>query len=336
MSTLLSQKTLVALAVGTHTWAPTPESEGTQDEVVAILRKHGITILDTARSYGMGASEETIGNKNLGAEFTIVTKAPTGLGGGAGKRENILREGRKSNEVLRLRKIPVYLLHAPDESVPVAETLGAIQTLYEEGRFERFGLSNMSRDQVLEHYNYAKSRNFILPTVYQASYSPAVRGIETALVPTLRELGISIQAYSPLASGFLSKTVEQIENGHGTERWDPNSVYGMISRHLFYKPSYMKMLTEYGKLSEESGVSRAGLAYRWVRYHSALRGELGDEMIIGANSAKQFREAVVEIEKGPLEQWMVERIDGLWELVKDDAPIDNLRAVRDVIGGLSK
>lgn len=194
----------------------------------------------------------------------------------------------------------------------------------------------MSRDQVLEHYNYAKSQNFILPTVYQASYSPVVRGIETDLLSTLRELGISIQAYSPLAAGFLSKTVEQIENGSGTERWDPASPYGMVNRHLYYKPSYMKTLREYGKLSEESGVSKVGLAYRWVRYHSALKGELGDEMIIGANSAKQFCEAVEEIEKWRLEQWVVERIDGLWELVKDDAPIDNLRAIRDVIGGLSK
>lgn len=96
------------------------------------------------------------------------------------------------------------------------------------------------------------------------------------------------------------------------------------------------MLADYGKLAEESGVSRVGLAYRWVRYHSALKGELGDEMIIGANSGKQFRETVEEIEKGPLEPWVVERIDGLWELVKDDAPIDNLKAVREVIGALSK
>ena len=194
----------------------------------------------------------------------------------------------------------------------------------------------MSRDQVLEHYNYAKSHNYILPTVYQASYSLAVRGIETTLIPTLRELGISVQAYSPLASGLLSKTVEQIENAHGTERWDPNSPYGMVSRYMFYKPSYMKLLTELGKLSEESSVSRVGLGYRWVRYHSALKGELGDEIIVGANSAKQFRETVEEIEKGPLEQWVVERIEGLWELVKDDAPVDNLEAIREVFGGLSK
>ena len=96
------------------------------------------------------------------------------------------------------------------------------------------------------------------------------------------------------------------------------------------------MLADYGKLAEESSVSRAGLAYRWVRYHSALKGELGDEMIIGANSENQFREAVEEIEKGPLEPWAVERIDELWELVKDDAPIDNLKAFREVISASDK
>lgn len=51
MAAPVSKQTLVALAAGTHTWVPTPESEATQDEIVAILRKHGITNLDTARSY---------------------------------------------------------------------------------------------------------------------------------------------------------------------------------------------------------------------------------------------------------------------------------------------
>jgi hypothetical protein len=51
MSTPSSKQTLVELAVGTHTWIPTPESEATQDEVAAIMRKLGIVSLDTARSY---------------------------------------------------------------------------------------------------------------------------------------------------------------------------------------------------------------------------------------------------------------------------------------------
>lgn len=165
----------------------------------------------------------------------------------------------------------------------------------------------------------------VLPTVYQSSYSLAVRLNEKRLFPTLRELGISIQAYSPMAGGFLAKTPADIEAGRGS--WDPATPVGTVYRHLFYKPSYMKMLDEYKKLCEKSSLSRAGLAYRWVRYHSALKGELGDEMIIGAATAEQLEETVLELEKGPLEEWVVKRIDELWAMVEKDAPVDNLEAM---------
>ena len=141
---------------------------------------------------------------------------------------------------------------------------------------------------------------------------------------------MSIQAYSPLAMGFLSKTPSEIENGTG--RWDPSTFSGRMHRSMFYKPSYMKILEEWGKLAEESGAGRVGLANRWVRYHSVLRGDLGDEMIIGASSAEQFQQTVKEIEKGPLEEWIVKRINELWEMIKDDAEVDNLRAFREVAG----
>jgi aflatoxin B1 aldehyde reductase len=82
----------VTLVVGTHTWAPTLASEKEIDEIVTLLRKHKVTLLDTGRSYillrpfppvqqplthtqGNGASETVIGNKNLAAEFVIGTKA---------------------------------------------------------------------------------------------------------------------------------------------------------------------------------------------------------------------------------------------------------------------
>lgn len=209
----------------------------------------------------------------------------------------------------------------------------AIQTLYKQGAFEAFGVSNFTPEQVIEFYNYAKSKNYVLPTVYQSSYSLAVRQNEKLLFPTLRKLGISIQAYSPMAGGLLSKTPEYIEEGKGN--WDPNSPTGKIFRDLYYKPSYLKMLEEFGKLSEETGVSRSGLAYRWVRYHSALKPELGDEMILGSVTAQQLEEALAELDKGPLEAATVEKLESFWQLIKDDAPIDNLISVRKVIRGLA-
>jgi aflatoxin B1 aldehyde reductase len=194
-------------------------------------------------------------------------------------------------------------------------------------------VSNFTKEQVLEFHAYANSKGFVLPTVYQSSYSSVVRLNEERLFPTLRELGISIQAYSPMAGGLLVKTPEFIEEGQGS--WNPASPSGMIFRHNYYKPEYMTMLREFGTLSEKSKVSRLGLAYRWVRYHSFLDGSLGDEMIIGGTSAKQLEEAILELEKGPLEPWVVQRIGELWEMVKAVAPVDNLEAVRGMFRTLS-
>jgi len=198
---------------------------------------------------------------------------------------------------------------------------------------KQFGFSNFTREQVLEYYNHAKIHNLVLPTIYQASYSPAVRRNETLLFPTLRELGISIQAYSPMAGGFLSRTASELTSPAKGGKWDPEMPVGKFYRTLFFKPSYLTFLEEWEKLVDQSGVSRVGLAYRWVRYHSVLKGELGDEMIIGASSARQFEETLIEIEKGPLEGWVVDRIEALWEGVKADAEVDHLRAFRAVFLG---
>lgn len=93
------------------------------------------------------------------------------------------------------------------------------------------------------------------------------------------------------------------------------------------------MLAEWCSLAEESGESKVGLAYRWVRYYSCLREEIGDKMIIGASSVKQLEEALKEIEKGPLESWFAKRVLKMWEGVKGDAEVDILRAYRMIVAG---
>ncbi|PVH80466.1 Aldo/keto reductase [Cadophora sp. DSE1049] len=339
MASLKSSSTsLVGLAVGTHNWETTPESEVFQDGILAAMRQNNVAHLDTARAYGMGVSETAIGNKSLGPVFKITTKAPTAPGNGAGSRVNVLKAARASLADLKVEKVSVYLLHGPDETVPVAETYSAIQTLYEEGRFDEFGLSNMTKDQVLEYYNHAKTNNLVLPTVFQSAYAPVSRHNETLLFPTLRKLGIRIQAYSALAMGFLAKSPSDFESGAKglPGRWDTKTLNGEVHMFMFGKPSFITMLADWCALAEESGAGKAGLAYRWVRYHSALKGQLRDEMIIGASSARQFEETMGEIEKGPLEQWVVERIEGMWERVKEDAEVDTQRALRVVIMGEGK
>lgn len=153
------------------------------------------------------------------------------------------------------------------------------------------------------------------------NYSLCARLPETTLVPLLRSLNFTqIQAYSPLAGGFLTKSPEQLETSNG--RWDKNSVPGRLYRGLYAdKPEYMELLKKFHKLSEETGISKGGLAGRWVRWHSVLGKE--DSLIIGASSVEQLESMVEELEKGPLGTWVVERIEEMWDGVKDVAPTDN-------------
>jgi len=76
---------------------------------------------------------------------------------------------------------------------------------------KQFGLSNFLPAQVQEVYTHCKSQNYVLPTIYEGHYNPISRHAETALLPLLRDLGISFYAYGALAGGFLTKSEEFFE-----------------------------------------------------------------------------------------------------------------------------
>ena len=99
--------------------------------------------------------------------------------------------------------------------------------MYKSGAFERFGLSNYPASEVQKVYDICEANGYVKPTAYQGNYSPVARKQETILFPTLRKLGISFYAYSPLAGGFLTKTKEDIEAGAG--RFNKEALGGMYA-----------------------------------------------------------------------------------------------------------
>lgn len=174
----------------------------------------------------------------------------------------------------------------------------------------------------------------MLPTVYQCLYSLIVRRAEKELFPTLRRLGIRIQAYSSLASGFLVKTTQEVKDGVGN--FDRTTVFGKVLQAMYGNESQLQGLEAYRKLCEESGVGHLGMSYRWAVWNSALGSRSdnwneGDMVILGASRASQLREAVEEIRKGPLDAWIVERLEKIWQTVEKDAPEDNYRTYKKLL-----
>lgn len=171
----------------------------------------------------------------------------------------------------------------------------------------------------------------------RGNYSAVARKQEELLFPTLRKLGISFYAYSPIAGGFLTKTKQDVLDGKG--RFDKSTPIGVISvplcrsarqansyryNVLYSKPAYLEALAQWESIAKDEGISRAELAYRWVKYNSPLSTEHGDAIIIGASSAKQLKETLETINKGSLSDSAVKRIDEVWETIKHEAPLDNL------------
>jgi aflatoxin B1 aldehyde reductase len=215
----------------------------------------------------------------------------------------------------------VLYIHAPDNVAPIAEQVKGYDELYRRGVFKQLGLSNYSPAEVQEFYDAAKANGCVLPTVYEGSYSAVGRIPEADLLPLLRKLGIAYNAYSPIAGGMLAKSKEEVLSGAG--RWDPNTFFGKLYNSIFNKPSYLNALDLWGEIARDAGVARAELAYRWVTYHSVVKAEHGDGIIIGARDGAQLKDTIKILKAGPLPASIVDRVDALWDLVKDDAVLDN-------------
>lgn len=146
--------------------------------------------------------------------------------------------------------------------------------------------------------------------------------MEKDLLPILRRLGMSFYAYSPLAGGFLVHDSAHIVRGL-EGRFDRNGPVGPLYQRLYNKPKLLNILPEWHRLAQDEGCSRAALAYRWVRYHSALSTEDGDGVVLGASSPEQLRRNLLDLGDGPLKSETVERIDDIWADVEDEGPLDS-------------
>lgn len=215
----------------------------------------------------------------------------------------------------------MYYIHAPDHRVPFKDTLEAIDELHKSGKFKRFGLSNFAPVEVEEICRIAQENNLVLPTVYQGNYNAVGRRVETELFPILRNYNMSFYAYSPIAGGFLTKTPADITNAKS--RFDSDGPFGKMYNSLYNKPSLLGFLESFGKLAEEAGISKAELAYRWIVYHSELKGELGDGLIVGSRFGPHLTETLEGLRKGPLNEKIVGKLDELWKGVEKDSILDN-------------
>jgi len=189
----------------------------------------------------------------------------------------------------------------------------------ERKKFERFGLSNYSSWQVAEIVYLCKMHNYVVPSVYQGMYNAVTRQVEVELFPALRRFNISFYAYNPLAGGLLTGRYKMDETP--TEgRFDSQTLWGKAYTTRYWKAELFETLDNLKVACAKHNITLADAAHRWMVHHSAMDGDKGDKIILGASSAAQAEENITACHQGPLPEEIVKIYDAGWQAHKGNCP----------------
>ena len=189
---------------------------GAADEGESIRTIHraielGVTFFDTAEIYGPFTNEELLGRAIAGKrqDLIIATKFGFTFDGPArsvdGSPANVKRVAEASLKRLNIDVIDLYYQHRRDPKVPIEETVGAMKELVAAGKIRYLGLSEVGPETL-------RRAHAVHPiSALQSEYSLWERGIEAAVLPTVRELGIGLVPYSPLGRGYLTGALNVAE-----------------------------------------------------------------------------------------------------------------------------
>ncbi|KAI7849550.1 Aldo/keto reductase [Circinella umbellata] len=316
--------TRMNIILGTMTFGKTESSRITDTSVInSIINKfgeYGYKELDTARVYCAGTTEEVLADLGVVNQFKIATKVAPRTPGDH-EPEKLKKFFYTSLEKLKLKKVDIFYLHAPDHATPIEDTLGAVQELYKEGLFERFGLSNYAAWQVSAIYEIMKCKNWVLPSVYQGMYNALTRDVEHELFKCLEKYKIIFNAYNPLAGGLLSPHYEDLQTRvENYSRFDPNTSQGQQYRDRYWNQIYFEAVSKVHEVAKQNGLSPTDIALRWMVHHSELNAAKGDGIIIGVSSLAHCEQNLKAVEQGPLPQFIVDALDKAWEIAVVKVP----------------
>ncbi|GLX37652.1 oxidoreductase [Streptomyces roseochromogenus] len=246
---------------------------GTTDETESLATidralELGVTLLDTAESYGPFINEQLLGKALDGRREAAVVATKTGaeitddgkMAGLNGRPEYVRHALDRSLRHLATDYVDLYYLHRIDPAVPIEETVGALSELVAAGKVRHIGVCEASARTI-------RRAHAVHPlAAVQTEYSLFERGIEhDGVRETLRELGIGLVAYSPLGRGFLSGAITSPDDFADDDwrRTDPRFQGENFDRNL-------DVVREVRRIAAAKGVTPSQLALAWVRHQGAV------------------------------------------------------------------
>lgn len=297
---------------------------GSQVDEAAAIRiidrcfERGVNFLDTANVYNLGASEIIVGKALKGRrEKVVLASKVAGKMGDAGpsglSRAAIARSIDDSLKRLQTDYLDLYYLHQPDSSVPIEESLEAMDRLVREGKVRYPASSNYSGWQVCQMQWIAEKNGYKRATVTQPIYNLLARGIEQEYLAMAKQFGISTVVYNPLAGGLLTGKQKREAPLAGT-RFDNNPMY----MNRYWHDEDFDALAELLDIAKSAGRSPVSLALNWLLHHTPT-----DCVILGASRMEQLEENLAVFEEGPLPPDAVASCDAVWKRIRGVTPIYN-------------
>jgi aryl-alcohol dehydrogenase-like predicted oxidoreductase len=245
------------------------EFYGPTDDEQSIATIHraldlGITLLDTSDAYGPYTNEQLVGTAIADRRDQVVLATKFGVVREEGERRidntpaYAARACDASLRRLAVDHIDLYFLHRRNPDVPIEETVGAMAELVDQGKVRYLGLSEVSAETL-------RAACAVHPiAALQSEWSLWTRGIEEEIVPTARELGVGIVAYSPVGRGFFTGRYASVDDLADTDfrRYQPRFQADNLEANL-------RLVERVGELAQDVGCTPVQLALAWLLHQGS-------------------------------------------------------------------
>ena len=309
--------TVGRLVLGTMTFGIQLD-EAESKQAVHLARERGVTLFDSADSYGEGRSEEILGRivRPFRNEVQIASKVGSRRTAKDPKsprlsRTAILDACDASLRRLGLDHVDLYYLHMPDERTPFEESLEAVSELVDRGKVRYVAMSNYPAWRIADAVHLAQRRDWAQPRALQPMYNLLARRLEEEYASCTEHFGIPNLVYNPLAGGLLTGK-HQLDAGpqEGT-RFTWKSSY----RDRYWQPELFEAVRRLAEIAVQAGMNLIELSIRWLLTRPVVGG-----VILGASNVDHL-DVNLRAAEGPApDQDALEAIDRVWEELRGAAP----------------
>jgi len=266
--------------------------EKTSAQMFGRCREHGLNFFDCADVYNGGRAETILGRliADCREEVVITTKAyfPTGsdVNAGGASRYHIMNAVEASLKRLKTDRIDLYFIHRYDDTLPLEETLRALDDLVRQGKILYAGASNFTAWQTEKALGISAREGLYPFHCIQPMYNLVKRMAEVEIFPQAQANQLGVMPYSPLGGGLLTGKYGSSKKSESGRLVD-NKMYSVR-----YGEEWMSQVAgRFTDFARNRGFEPASLAVAWVAGHPAVTAP-----IIGARNPGQLESSLASLD----------------------------------------